>query len=346
MTNSNQTNLKSNRIDTLDIAKGIGIILVVWAHARGIFSSYIYQFHMPFFFLISGYLYSRNSTLKEFTVRKLKSLYIPFVSWNILFRIAEAVTGIEEFTFKRLIRSIVKILLTLEKDGTFLGATWFLGALFVVSVLYKIIDTYMDIENKRIIITILFCCLSVIGFSIDFPYMFSRTLVLCGYYAIGVFIKEMVHDKKAFSQSVLAYFCIAVFIVIGHYNAANMGANNYKYPAVFFIGALLASYFFIYISKKIDTKTKYVKKLFVYIGKNSLPILIWQFVSFRIVIALQMFIHGEALKNILDYYPVYDTRNGWWLVYFAVGIVVPLLWDAFLKAGPWGKIFRKLYMVN
>ena len=34
------------RAGYLDIAKGIGILLVVWAHARGPFSTYIYQFHI------------------------------------------------------------------------------------------------------------------------------------------------------------------------------------------------------------------------------------------------------------------------------------------------------------
>lgn len=45
---------QKKRIDYLDLAKGIGILLVVWAHARGPYSSYMYQMHMPFFFIISG----------------------------------------------------------------------------------------------------------------------------------------------------------------------------------------------------------------------------------------------------------------------------------------------------
>ena len=66
------------RINYLDIAKGIGIILVVWAHARGPFMSYMYQMHMPFFFLISGLLYHPDISWKEYFVRKLKSLYIDY----------------------------------------------------------------------------------------------------------------------------------------------------------------------------------------------------------------------------------------------------------------------------
>ncbi len=60
------------RIDYFDIAKGIGIIMVVWAHAKGPFSRFIYQMHMPFFFLLSGLLYSFNTPVKEYIVKKLK----------------------------------------------------------------------------------------------------------------------------------------------------------------------------------------------------------------------------------------------------------------------------------
>lgn len=34
---------QKKRIDYLDLAKGIGILLVVWAHARGPYSSYMYK---------------------------------------------------------------------------------------------------------------------------------------------------------------------------------------------------------------------------------------------------------------------------------------------------------------
>lgn len=53
---------KGGRIETIDIAKGLGILFVVWSHAKGPFTPYMYQFHMPLFFLISGFLFnSRNS---------------------------------------------------------------------------------------------------------------------------------------------------------------------------------------------------------------------------------------------------------------------------------------------
>lgn len=40
-----------------DIAKGLGIILMVAAHANIPAKSFIYLFHMPLFFIISGYFF-------------------------------------------------------------------------------------------------------------------------------------------------------------------------------------------------------------------------------------------------------------------------------------------------
>lgn len=74
------------RYTDLDFAKGIGIILVVWGHANGPFSQYIYQFHMPLFFFISGMLFC-NSQIDSFfgyAQRKLKALLVPFWKYNLL----------------------------------------------------------------------------------------------------------------------------------------------------------------------------------------------------------------------------------------------------------------------
>lgn len=51
-----ETNIRNRSIDVL---KGIGIILVVFNHVswgKGVFT-YIQSFHMPLFFVLSGYLW-------------------------------------------------------------------------------------------------------------------------------------------------------------------------------------------------------------------------------------------------------------------------------------------------
>lgn len=74
----------------IDLIKGIGIILVVGAHAGVPHSAMISMFHMAIFFIASGYCYKdqHSNSLKElgvFVVKKVKTLYLPFVLWNVFF---------------------------------------------------------------------------------------------------------------------------------------------------------------------------------------------------------------------------------------------------------------------
>lgn len=88
-----------NRIDSLDVAKGICILFVVMGHilqyncegngARMVFD-FIYSFHMPVFMLLSGYVVSlsRDRVVKEnamvFIKKKFVSLVIPFLVWGLV----------------------------------------------------------------------------------------------------------------------------------------------------------------------------------------------------------------------------------------------------------------------
>ena len=73
-----------NHIKWLDVAKGIGIISVFLGHT--IFSDemwriWIYSFHMPLFFFLSGITYNETKydKIKNLLVAKSKSILIPYI---------------------------------------------------------------------------------------------------------------------------------------------------------------------------------------------------------------------------------------------------------------------------
>lgn len=83
------------RDNTLSVLKWIGILLVVLGHvglentegwSKGV-HDFIYMFHMPLFFIASGYFFTAsNIDFKfDFFKRKINSLYIPFVKWSLIF---------------------------------------------------------------------------------------------------------------------------------------------------------------------------------------------------------------------------------------------------------------------
>lgn len=73
-----------NRYTWIDWAKFAGIVLVVYAHVpHAVFSNQIFLFHMPFFFMISGWLY-KERPFKQEVIRTFKSLVLPYLIYNVV----------------------------------------------------------------------------------------------------------------------------------------------------------------------------------------------------------------------------------------------------------------------
>ena len=79
--------MMKKRDTTIDIMKGILILLMVMTHAQGPGHRLIYLFHMATFFMISGYLWGDRNDIEiiPFIKRKIGSLYIPYVVCNLLY---------------------------------------------------------------------------------------------------------------------------------------------------------------------------------------------------------------------------------------------------------------------
>jgi fucose 4-O-acetylase-like acetyltransferase len=72
----------NNRIKWVDIAKGIGIILVIVGHTIALeYSAPIYTFHMPLFIFLSGFVFHLSQgkhSVRITIVKRVLSLLLPF----------------------------------------------------------------------------------------------------------------------------------------------------------------------------------------------------------------------------------------------------------------------------
>jgi fucose 4-O-acetylase-like acetyltransferase len=90
-----------SRLPWVDTAKGLGIILVVFGHVlRGLLNNnimtrtpiaqfvdaWIYTFHMPLFFFLSGLFLFRSTRKpwKEFTSDKIRTIAYPYFVWSAI----------------------------------------------------------------------------------------------------------------------------------------------------------------------------------------------------------------------------------------------------------------------
>lgn len=123
-----------NRVGYFDIAKGIGIILVVIAHIEYMplgLREYIVTFHMPAFFVISGMLMNltreRERPAGDLLRKKLKTIMLPYMVFSVIFPVIDmiryAIDGKDIFwTFRQdMIAGITM---------TGVSVLWFLPALF------------------------------------------------------------------------------------------------------------------------------------------------------------------------------------------------------------------------
>ena len=127
---------------TLDLAKAICIILMVIGHSGcpDYLHRFIYMFHMPCFFFISGYLLNDKylTNLKTGLWRKIKGSYYPFVKWSVIFLLLHNVFAYlhiydTSYSLKEISIKFVRIL-TMTGSEQLLGGFWFLISLCWASI--------------------------------------------------------------------------------------------------------------------------------------------------------------------------------------------------------------------
>lgn len=125
----------------ISVAKGLCIILMVVGHSgcpEQLFR-FIYLFHMPAFFFISGWLlkekYLDDKTL--FVRRKVKGLWWPYVKWTVVFTLLHNAFYYCQFykvPYPALeIVSRLPCVLVFRSAEQLLGGYWFLSSLLFTS---------------------------------------------------------------------------------------------------------------------------------------------------------------------------------------------------------------------
>jgi fucose 4-O-acetylase-like acetyltransferase len=72
------------RNKTIDCMKGLTIILMVIGHMHlnSYVDKYIYSFHMPLFFIVSGCLYKPGKLSLNYVKKKAQNLLLPYFAFG------------------------------------------------------------------------------------------------------------------------------------------------------------------------------------------------------------------------------------------------------------------------
>ena len=175
---------KCERIGAIDVARGIAILLVVFAHTlyEGRLRSTIYQFHMPLFFVLSGMVLRMPASAQELRAAVRKRAYIcliPYGIWGVVFM---PVTPI------RLLELAYGSTFTISLSGTALSL-WFLPAMFIASTWCEVLlFAVRDLARPRLFLTGAAALLFAAGFVLPCPLPFGYPFGLGGSLAAAGFM--------------------------------------------------------------------------------------------------------------------------------------------------------------
>lgn len=176
------------RCEYIDILKGIGIFCVVFGHTtqNELILNFIYAFHMPLFFIISG-MFLHNKPL--FIRKQAKSLLIPYLSFGILTylywwlvesRFRELPTG-ETF-----LSQFINLFFPTSMQHCNV-VLWFLPCLFIACVAGNYFNNKVTSKGLQIfLIAALICCVGYLGSG--YPFYIGQASQALPYVLVGAYL--------------------------------------------------------------------------------------------------------------------------------------------------------------
>ncbi len=288
------------RLNYLDYAKGISIVLVVLGHiiyTQSPIKIWLYSFHLPLFFFISGCLlrYKNNYSFNNILRNRIRTIMFPYFAFSLLL--------FPLWIFQTSV--IQKVSLNLESVSDYFikvltlrgpGALWFLPCLFLVEVSFVFILNH--IKNTRVIYFILLFS-SFIPFIIKeytmnkFVVIFLRVLVGIFFFGIGYYLFNYVNSKKINKKLIilgLMLINVITSIISGFVDLYSLELGNYFLYYISAVSGMLC----ILLMCKTSLELKPLR----FLGSNSLIIMATHQELIRVFLKILQIITNETNEGL------------------------------------------------
>lgn len=259
------------RIKWIDVAKGWGIILLIYGHiSNDIFAKWLYTFHIPLFFFLSGYVFNPNKTFNVLIKSKAKSLLLPYISLGIPLLLINLRYG---YKLPFLLQKFI------IQERMF--PLWFITALFLqIFICYFIINKLKRIWHFPTII--LLSLAGIIFWRLGgnaLPWNLDISLVSLPFFYGGLYLRnyplfQQLFDNKKFLPLFTVFLTANILGGLIIYKLLDLDidlfANNFGFEPLSYFTAFMG------IFATILFFNKYNSNILSYIGKNTLVYFAWQ----------------------------------------------------------------------
>lgn len=299
-------NVSRARLNWVDYAKGLAILLVVYRHAlvglnrAGLFvpeflynmQEYVYNFRMPVFFVLSGIFLGKTlnkNTTGKIAKKKVATLFYPYLLWTVVLISMQILFS----AYTNSSRTVVDYSYILLQPRN-LDHMWYLLALFNTSILYLAARRWWNpgpLVHVIFAVVLFHLTLLVRDYSF-FSDLFYHYIFLLA----GVLLSERTLSDRELSLSQLALRMLMVlpFFVVGQWGWQQLDQDNMYLQPLLLIIVLIACVFFYYFCRFFYQAG--IFKGLIYVGKHSLPVYILHLfvISFIRIVLIKVFM----LENI------------------------------------------------
>lgn len=277
--------MQKDRIPYLDYARVIAAYLVIFGHLlledNQIPRYYIYAFHMPFFFLVSGMLHKLNGTIQW--KKYLRTIGVPLLFFNLFFfffvnpfyfryiYIDELVVG---NYWEVLISGFPRLWYGIIGEGNLpSGVTWFLLVLLWCKLMMDVI------HNQKKIGWIIFVVLFVVTIGLHIKILWIRNAMMAfPFYYVGNRYSKQIEQIASKPKALLyAGICFLLLVALVSYNGrASVNAVWFggkevpffiRFP-LFYIIAFIGSMMMLFVSTRLKSS-----RIITYLATSLITIL-------------------------------------------------------------------------
>ena len=249
------------RMTEVDWGKAIGITMIVTGHflqGGNALKTIFYSLHVPFFFILSGILFSPGRPVEHITKRFFR-LIVPYVLYSVL-SLPYYVCISTDLSVSELIRKIWFF------DGipVWNGPLWFLPVLFVVDVVFCLLWAVFSKLRKnetggaksgQFLCTFLFLGVLIAGAYFAglwfehkgiqryFLFGLNKAVLMLGFYAFGVLLRQLGTVGGEAKLSLRWKIGLSVFLVLFSVAALLLHGENTPSPISFAYNGKLWAYF-------------------------------------------------------------------------------------------------------
>nr|WP_305134739.1 acyltransferase family protein [uncultured Acetatifactor sp.] len=297
----------------IDVVKGIAMVCVILGHSGGVrigtvnLNDYVYVFHLPVFFMISGYNLKKRKLNNKYIRDKFERLMFPYFMTCFGIMVMDCINSvvishdasiktITYVIYRDFVRSFwasgsIKSFVGIEL-GTRIGAIWFLpGMFFSLLIVQGILQSADSIGKRYMLVGISFLAGYITSQYFWLPFSIQAGMTAAFFVMIGYDVYSYEITKKLRWYHYVSFLVLLIFGTVNGYNKLYIVTNNYP-DLLVSLAIAVSSGLLIFWAGKIFEKCRVLG----FIGRNSLQILCLHLFALEVL--------SEYFRRILAFFKV------------------------------------------